>query len=139
MFCYVFIVFCYVLLCFAMFCYVFAMFLYVLPCFCYVLLCFAIRSDLSVSRFSTSASDSALQSLPRVQFSGSAVRLPMNNFKVDGLTRALTRQPSFSSLDFRFPSFPAGSREDFSRRIRICGPKCSILTSRGLTVGKTTL
>ncbi len=33
---------------------------------------------------------------PFVSYSGEAVRLLMNKFKVDGLTRALTRQPSFS-------------------------------------------
>ena len=39
-------------------------------------------------------------------------------------------------LESGFGSFPAGSREDFSRRIRICGQKCSMLASRGLNIGQ---
>ena len=42
-------------------------------------------------------------------------------------------------LDSGFGSFPAGSGDDFSRRIRICGPKCQISASRGLNIGKTNL
>ena len=37
-----------------------------------------------------------------------------------------------------FSSFPAGSREDFRRRIRICGQICRILASRGQNLGKST-
>ena len=37
-------------------------------------------------------------------------------------------------LDSGFGSFPAGSGDDFSRRIRICGPKCWISASRGLNI-----
>ena len=44
---------------------------------------------------------------------------------------------SYFDLDAGFGSFPAVPREDFSRRIRICGQKCSILASRGLNIGKT--
>ena len=38
-------------------------------------------------------------------------------------------------LESGFGSFPAGSREDFSSRIRICGKKTFILVSGGLDIG----
>ena len=45
---------------------------------------------------------------------------------------------SYFDLDSGFGSFPAGSGDDFSRRIRICRQKCSMLASRGPNKGKTT-
>ena len=40
---------------------------------------------------------------------------------------------------FALGSFPAGYREDFSRRIRICGPKCSFWAARPWNVRKFNL
>ena len=42
-------------------------------------------------------------------------------------------------LESGFGSFPGGSREDCSRRIRNCGQKTWILASRGLNIRKSTL
>ena len=42
-------------------------------------------------------------------------------------------------MDAGFGSFPAVHREDFSRRIGICGQTCSMFASRGLNIGNTTL
>ena len=44
----------------------------------------------------------------------------------------------FLGLDSGFSRFPAGSRQDFWRRIRICGQICWILASRRQNLGKPT-
>ena len=56
-----------------------------------------------------------------------------------GITRISQAFLSDFDLNDRFASFPAGYREDFSRRIRISGRKCLKNASRYRKLGKTNL